>query len=380
MQNMHHNAHRLSIEWSRIERKEGQFHKYEIKHYRKVLEYMRSKGVKPIVTLFHFTLPHWFARKGGFLHPQGRLIFNRFVKRMAEDLGDLVDTWVTLNEPYVYANFGYWEGEWPPGEHSFRKMRKVLRELIHVHVDSYQTIREVYRKNHWERPRIGFAKSFIWFDTYKRNSFMNRKLVDFYHYNYNKAYFKPFYSGRWPLILGFGAVPKAKESLDFIGMNYYFKCTCKFSPFRNPFHLREHFAPDQERSLFNWEVSPEGLYYLLKLIYRKIEKPILITENGISTLDDSQRISYIIRHLDAANHAMQEGVDLKGYLHWSFIDNFEWSEGYTQFFGLNAMSHRTFDRIPKPSAQVFSEICKTGKITNNMVKKYAKELHERILE
>lgn len=380
MKHMHHNTHRLSIEWSRIEPKEGTFNKWEIKHYRKVLEELCKDGIKPVVTLWHFTLPYWFAQEGGFLNPEGRHKFNRYVKRVVEELGDLVDTWITINEPFVYANYGYHEGQWPPGEKSFFKSMKVLKNLLHVHIDAYQMIKEVYRNKGWKKPMIGFAKSFIWFDPYKKNSIISKIMSETYRYFYNKLYFRPFYSGRYPLIMGYKKLHNAKESLDFIGINYYFRCECRFSVLRSPMHFRMHISPNIERTLFNWEVFPDGLYYLTKLVHRKLKKPILITENGISTLDDTQRISYIIRHLDAINRAMSEGADVMGYLYWSFLDNFEWAEGFTQPFGLVAINHRTFERIPKSSAQVYSEICKTGCITDAMVKKYAKNIKDRILK
>lgn len=379
MKSMHHNMHRLSIEWSRIEQTEGQFNKEEIKHYRNVLLELKKQGITPMVTLFHFTLPHWFAKQGGFLNPDGRGIFIRYVRRIVSELGDLVDYWVTINEPYVYTNFGYWEGLWPPGEHSFFKSMKVLKELLHVHIDSYQTIKEEYRNQGWEAPQVGFAKSLVWFDPKKKTSLLSKAVSKMYQYLYNKLYFKPFYTGRYPLIFGYGKLHDAKESLDFVGMNYYFRCACQFSALKSPLHMRLHMDKTKERTLFNWEVFPEGLYYLLKITYRKVKKPIFITENGISTLDDTQRISYIVRHLDAVNRAIRDGVDVRGYLYWSFIDNFEWAEGYTQPFGLVGMNHRTFERIPKSSAQVYSEICKTGTVTDHMIKKYAKGIRDRIL-
>lgn len=377
MKKMHHNTHRLSIEWSRIEQNEGEFNEYEIKHYRDVLKYMKKVGLKPIVTLYHFTLPYWFMRKGGFLHKDARKTFNRFVKKVTEEFGDLVEYWVTINEPYVYADNSYWEGKWPPGEKSLFKFLRVLKELLLVHCDSYKTIREVYRNKGWKTPQIGFAKSFIWFDPHKKNSFTSYLMSEIYRYFYNKTYFRPFYSGHFPFILGYGKIPEALECLDFIGMNYYFRCTCKFNPFKSPLMVSEVGDPNVERSLFNWEVYPEGMYNLMKVIYRNLKKPIIITENGISTLDDNQRVSYIIRHLDAVYRAMRDGVDVRGYLYWSYIDNFEWSEGYTQPFGLVAMNKKNFERIPKPSAQVYAEICKAGKITDHMVKKYAHGIYER---
>ncbi len=378
MKTMHHSMHRLSIEWSRIEQTEGQFNKTEINHYRNVLLELKKQGIKPMVTLFHFTLPYWFAKKGGFLNPDGRKIFNRYVRRIVSEIGDLVEYWVTINEPYVYANFGYWEGIWPPGERSLIKSMKVLKELLHVHIDAYQIIKEEYRNKGWGKSYVGFAKSLVWISPKNEKKFMDRFVAKVYQYIYNKLYFRPFYTGRYPILFGFGKLHSAKESLDFLGVNYYFRCICSFSILRSPFHMKMHMEEGAERTLFNWEVYPDGLYYLLKLMYRKVKKPIFITENGISTLDDTQRISYVIRHLEAANRAMREGVDVRGYLYWSFVDNFEWAEGYTQPFGLISVSHRTFERIPKPSSQVYSEICKSGKITDHMIRKYAKGIKDRL--
>lgn len=378
MQHMHHNAHRLSIEWSRIEPKEGEFNKQEIQHYRKVLLDLKEKGIKPVVTLWHFTLPHWFAKQGGFLHKDGRLKFLRYARRIVSELGDLVEIWCTINEPFVYANFGYYEGKWPPGKKNFVQMLRVLRRLLHVHIDTYQLIKETYRNSGWGISKVGFAKSFIWFDPYKKRSIYNRIMTEVYRFFYNKLYFKPFYSGKYPWILGGGKIHDAKDSLDFIGINYYFRCECHVHIWRNPLKIDMEPSHGSEKTLFNWEVYPEGLYHLTKLIHRKLRKPVFITENGISTLDDNQRISYIIRHLDALNRAMRDGADVMGYLYWSFLDNFEWSEGYTQFFGLVGFSHKTFKRTPKSSAQVYSEICKKGEVTNAMINKYAKMIKDKL--
>jgi len=377
MKNMHHNAHRLSIEWSRIEPNEGEFNKEELRHYRKVIQELVNLGITPIVTLHHFTLPYWFAKKGGFLQVDARKIFERYIRRVVSELGDLVKYWITINEPYVYANFGYLEGKWPPGEKNIFKLIRVLRALFYIHLDSYKTIKEIYKRNHWGSSHVGFAKHLIWFDESSNKTLIDKILVTIYRYTFNKSFYRAFYSGRLPFVLGWKKVPEARQCLDFIGINYYFRCICKFSLLKG-FQV-SHREPDRERTLSDWEVYPEGLYNVCKLIGRKIKKPIIITENGISTLDDNQRISFIIRHLEAIHRAIGEGVDIRGYLYWSFIDNFEWAEGYTQPFGIVGMNHRTFERIPKSSSQVFSEICKTGKITDNMIKKHAKNIRERLL-
>lgn len=377
MEQMHHNSHRISIEWSRIEPTEGNFNQSEIDHYRKVLLDLKKRGIKPVVTLWHFTLPHWFAKQGGFLQKEGRLKFLRYARRVVEELGDLIDIWCTINEPFVYANFGYNEGTWPPGQKKFFRMLKVIKELLHVHIDAYQLIKETYRNNGWGKTMVGFAKSFIWFDAVNKRGLYNKLVTEIYRYFYNKLYFKPFYTGKYSLLLGGGKIHDAKDSLDYIGINYYFRCECRIDIWKNPFKVHLQPAADVEKTLFNWEVFPDGLYHLTKLVHRKLHKPVLITENGISTLDDDQRISYIVRHLDAINRAMAEGADVMGYMYWSFLDNFEWVEGYTQPFGLIAFNHKTFERMPKKSAQVYSEICKNGTVTNAMFNKYAKRLKER---
>lgn len=377
MEQMHHNSHRLSIEWSRIEPTEGEFNQSEIDHYRKVLLDMKKRGIKPVVTLWHFTLPHWFAKEGGFLHKDGRLKFLRYARRVVHELGDLVEIWCTINEPFVYANMSYFDGKWPPGKKSFFKMLKTIKELLHVHIDSYQLIKETYRNNGWGKTKVGFAKSFIWFDPHNKRGIINKLMTEIYRYLYNKLYFKPFYSGKYPLLLGGRKIHDAKDSLDFIGINYYFRCECRVDFWKNPFKVHLMPAAGAETTLFNWEVFPDGLYHLTKLVHRKLHKPVLITENGISTLDDDQRISYIIKHLDALNRAMAEGADVMGYMYWSFLDNFEWAEGYTQPFGIVSFNHKTFERTPKKSSQVYSEICKTSTVTNAMINKYAKNIKER---
>jgi len=377
MKKMHHNTHRLSIEWSRIEPKQGEFNKEELKHYRRVVQELVNQGIRPMITLHHFTLPHWFAKQGGFLHPDARNIFNRYVRRVVEEIGDLVEYWVTINEPFVYADQGYLEGIWPPGEKSLFKLLKVVRVLFYIHLDTYKVIKEIYNKNHWGTSMVGFVNHMIWFDESVKHTWLDKLLMNAYRYVFNKSYYRAFYSGRLPIILGYDKVPEAKTSLDFIGINYYFRCICKFSIFKG-FRI-SHDDPGRERSLSNWEVYPEGLYNMCKLLGRKLKKPIIITENGISTLDDNQRISYIIRHLEAIHRAMSDGVDIRGYLYWSFMDNFEWAEGYTQPFGLVNINYRTFERIPKSSAQVFAEICKTSTVTDNMIKKHAKGIREKLL-
>ena len=376
MQDMNHNAHRISIEWSRIEPKEGQFDKEAITHYRNVLKDMRKKGLEPFVTLFHFTIPYWFGQKNGFLNKKtGIFYFNRFVKKLVNEVGDLVTYWITINEPYLYAHHGYLKGESPPGNKSYLKFLKILKNLIYVHIDTYEEIKKIYSKKKWGDTMIGFSKSFVWFDPRHDKHIFDKALAGVHRYFYNKAYFKPFFSGKMPLALGGSRIPKAKKCIDFIGMNYYSRCISGFSKCNNTrYHLQK-----QEFTLFNWEVYPKGLYNILKYVYRKLNKPIYITENGISTYDDTQRISYLVRHLISVDKAINEGVDVRGYFYWSFIDNFEWAEGYTQPFGLVAMNHRTFERIPKPSAFIYSEICKKKKITKSIFSKYTKQVKDKIL-
>lgn len=348
---LNQNIHRFSIEWSRIEPEEGRFDSNAMQHYQKVVKALRDRGIEPMITLWHFTNPVWFAKKGSFLNLNSPKYFTRYVKYVVEHLPD-VKLWITFNEATtVYSGFSYLKGLWPPQYKSFFKWRRVNKNIIRSHIQAYKEIKKTY--NHspvdtnnsnianlvsgpaddWgtsHNVEVGLAES----NTYSPggNKFYERIIGKIYNY-YRNLYF----------------LIRAFPHYDFIGLNYY--------------HVDRRvpgnkILPNQNWIMedMGWEIYPKGIYYVLKMI-QKFKKPIYITENGTADAKDLIREKFIKEHLRWVWQAIQDGVDIRGYLYWSLLDNFEWAHGYSPRFGLVEVNFSTFERQIRPSAYKYSEIC-----------------------
>lgn len=162
-------------------------------------------------------------------------------------------------------------------------------------------------------------------------------------------------------------IPYAKDTLDYLGINYYTRILMGIKTFFNPLLSA---STNNERSDFGWEIYPEGFYKVVKRFWELTKKPIYITENGISDAKDDRRPKYLISHLIALHKAIKEGVDVRGYFHWSLMDNFEWAEGFKQRFGLFETNFDTKERIWRESAKLYSEIAKNNGITEGMESLY----------
>jgi len=314
------NAYRFSIEWAKVEPKEGQFSQKAIEHYRQQLQYLRANHITPVVTLFHYTLPLWLAQKGGMINGKAVYYFVRFAKKIAEELGSLIDLWTPLNEPNGYALQGYLTGEWAPGEKSLIKALWVYSNLIPCHNKVYSAIKQSNKS-----AIIGVAIN----------------IVDI----------EPIKSG--PLLKLFTWVCKVvahrffltmiMKKCDFIGVNHYLKLKIQL---KKPFLIDD----SKIRSDYNWGIYPDSLYNSIMEATRW-KKPIYITENGVADQNDALRPDFIHSAFLQIKKAIDEGAPVLGYFHWSLLDNFEWSSGYSQKFGLF-----TIDRKPRPSAQVYADL------------------------
>ncbi len=308
---LNQNAHRFSIEWSRIEPEQGKFNQKEIEHYREVLLSLKERGLEPFVTLYHWTLPIWLAEKGGWLNPKTPYYFDRYVKIISENLFNEVDFWITINEPLVYAGDAYLKGFFPPQKKSIFKYFKVLNILAKAHQLAYKSLHLIDLDC-----QVGIAKNNIHF----KNIFLA-------HYFWNKYFLN-----------------KIKKEQDFIGLNYYFH--------HRFFKGRKLLVSD-----LGWGFYPQGIYYLLKDL-KKYKKPIYITENGLADIKDTKRIRFIKDHLKYIYQAIKEGVDVRGYFYWSLLDNFEWNKGFWPRFGLVEIDYKTMKRKIRPSAYEYAEICR----------------------
>jgi beta-glucosidase len=341
-----HNAHRLSVEWSRIEPREGEFSHKEIEHYRKVIRCLKGHNLEPIVTLHHFTNPLWLAQKGGWANKRSAEYFKRFTQNIVAALAQDVRFWVTINEPMVYAYHAYLLGIWPPQEKSVSRMKRVVNNLLRAHILAYNCIHDIYRKRALAKPMVSIAKNAQAFVAC-RNTLRNRFGV----YVRNKYYNLDF-------------LDRARKagSLDYIGVNYYSRTLVDIESFsfRDLFisSCRKKHSTLPKNSL-GWDIYPRGLYDIL-MMYKKYGLPFIILENGISTDDDAQRWSFIRDHLFNLHRAIDNGADVLGYIHWSLLDNFEWDKGFSPRFGLIEVDYSTYKRSIRESARKFSDVCRTG--------------------
>jgi beta-glucosidase len=364
------NAHRFSVEWSRIEPAEGVFDAGALDHYRRVLVALRERGLEPLVTLHHFTNPLWLSRIGGWLNPQAPERFRRFVGEVVGALGDLVTWWATINEPVGYAYQSYLLGDWPPGRRSPVLAWRVLAAMARGHALAYREI-------HQRRPdaRVGIVTYMRVFDPSRPRHPLDRAYAWLPDWVANRAYFSCLRDGRMRPPLGFfGRMRAAVDSQDYLGVNYYGRDMIEFDSRRPRTGFFHHFQPPgAELSLPGWgEVYPEGLYRLLMRL-KPLGKPMLITENGIPDNSDAQRPRFLLTHLAALHRAMRDGAPVLGYFHWSLIDNFEWAEGYGARFGLVSVDPKSQERRVKRSGELYAEICRAGAITRDMVVRYAPE-------
>ncbi|MFA5338524.1 MAG: glycoside hydrolase family 1 protein [Candidatus Omnitrophota bacterium] len=357
-------AYRFSVEWSRIEPSPGQFDGSALEHYRKMILSLKSKGLEPIVTLNHFTIPLWFVSKGGWLSDESPELFARYARKTTETLGSDVHYWITLNEPASYAYNGYMVGSWPPGEKSTENAFKVVQNLAEAHVLAYVKINEAYAQKGWNKPMIGIAHQVIIFSPRSSNSLPDRISAGLRDQAINHLFIQALIRGK-AKILGFFSIklPRAK-TLDFIGLDYFKREYVSNRGFLLPEILGEGLAvedPLAMRNYLGWEIYPKGLYTLIKK-FSKYKLPILITGNGVCTNHDAKRSVFILEHLKAVALAMNEGAPVIGYFYWSFLDNYEWTDGFAPRFGLIGVDYTTQERTIRGSAREYEQIIKSGKL------------------
>jgi len=356
---MHHNAHRFSLEWARIEPRAGCFDGAALAHYAEVLRTCHESGMEPVVTLHHFTLPRWLADNGGVLHPEAPRFFARYAAACAERLGGDVRWWITINEPTVLAFMGYLIGRWPPGEQSLPHMLAVLRALVRMHAAAVTALRRVAVRHGWtamvsiahqERPQRAASRA----------SPLDHAAALLPNWVFNRWFLHCCRRGRLLPPVGAGQrVAGLRGSLDYIGVNYYTYDVTHFD-LRSPRTLfaRQASNPLLPRSTFDWTIDPPAMRDALLALWREFSLPLLVTENGVADTDDELRPAFITDHLNAVLDAVDDGADVRGYLHWTAWDNWEWAEGFTQRFGLIAVNRETQERLPKPSAALYAEICR----------------------
>jgi beta-glucosidase len=364
---LNQNAHRLSVEWSRIEPREGEWSADAFAFYRRVLGALHERGMTPVITLHHFTNPRWLAQKRAWETEAVVPLFERFVSKVVQELGNLCDFWVTINEPFVYAFSGYSDGTWPPGKKDFFLAFRVLANMVRGHAAAYHAI-------HCAQPsaRVGIAHHLRRFVPANPKSRLDRWAADQRDAMANRWFLRALVDGklRFPAR---GSVPEAIGTQDFIGVNYYFAERSAFD-ITNPGQLFSRWVKpiwNTPVPAFAGDISPIGFYDFLKEC-AAYGKPIYVTENGLFDVGSEMQARYLVSHLAQVQCAAAEGVPLKGYFYWTLVDNFEWAEGFTARFGLYHLDLPTQKRMPRPSAEVYARIACENGIAAELIEKYVK--------
>lgn len=324
---MHMNAWRFSIEWSRFQPSSPEeWDASASEHYRQYISELHRRGLEPVVTLFHFTLPVWFAEMGGFERRANVKYFVAFAERLLSELGPNVKYIITINEPEVYAVESYLQGHWPPQRQSWRTTRAVLNNLALAHRKIAKIAHEKSR-----RFKVSIAK--------------NSAFV----YPGDDAWLTVRSAAWRQFIQDDYFLRKVAKYCDFLGINYYFSSRV--------YGYREH-NPNEKVSDLGWDMHPADIARVVERVYEKYKLPIMITENGLADDKDEHRQWWISQTLIALSKVVKENIPLIGYLHWSLTDNFEWDKGYWPHFGLFSVDYSTMKRTPRRSAVWYARVLK----------------------
>ena len=368
MQKLGVNAYRLGLDWSRFEPRPGERNTAALDHVRKMLGSLKRKRIRPLLTLSHFATPQWWLDRGGWTKEENIGDFLRFVEWIVPEIGDLVSEYVTFNEPNVYALFGYMDGRWPPGHSGIRgyfESQAVLRNQLLTHFKVYDYLHGTHARKGWKSPSVGIAKHCRVFDAIDPESALDRDRKHEAEKRFNLVFPDGIQTGRLPKPLGNNERVHDGAAWDFFGLNYYSRTLVGFSLFTPQMLFIKTLPngkPDAPTNDLGWELYPEGMTRLLKDMYHRYRMPIRITENGIAARDDTMRVDFLKSHLTAVHRAMEDGVPVEGYYHWSLMDNFEWAEGYEPRFGLIGVDFETQKRTIKPSGKEYAKIIRSGRV------------------
>lgn len=328
-------VHRFSVEWGRLEPRDGTFDDDVLHRYREEVRALRHAGIEPMVTLHHFTFPSWLAERGGVLAPEFPARFAALAGRVGRALASDVRLWVTVNEPNVLLAQGFLLGAWPPAKRAPHLVPSAILALRRAHVAAYRALHDTVKG-----AQVGLAHALRVMTP--GPSLADRAVARGLDLAFNGLFLD---------------LPQ-----DYLGVNYYSRDVVRFAPTRpGELFASRGVAAGAPVSDLGWEIYPEGLGVLLRRLAPR-RKPIWITENGIADARDRLRGGFLLDHLREIALALREGVDVRGYCHWSLMDNFEWAEGYGPRFGLYAVDYATQARTLRASGALYRRIARERRL------------------
>jgi beta-glucosidase len=355
------NTYRYSVEWARIEPAEGVIAEDQLDHYRRMTDVAREAGLTPMVTLHHFTHPRWLSARGGWLDPATPARFARYCDTVVRALGDRVDWYCTINEPGVVAFGGYLGAlDFPPGTHDAGSWERATDGLIAGHRLALSAVRAA-------RPsaKVGATHSMQEWDADEGGRPMMEWLRQRNEDVFLEASDQDDFVGvqtytRIPLRLG-----AATSALLRLALGSRRGARLVMPPIiRRAAKDPEGGAPEgARRTQMGYEFRPEAVAATIRRVATLLPgRDIVVTEHGVATDDDAERVEFIDRGLRAIHAEIEAGLPVRGYVHWSALDNFEWVKGYSMRFGLVGVDHTTLERTIRPSGRFLGEIARTGRL------------------
>ena len=351
--------YRFGIEWSRIEPRRGEYSAEAIAHYREEIEYMIERGIKPLLTVHHFTNPLWFEDMGAFECKESPEIFLSLVKKVVESFGDIVSEYITINEPNVYATNSLLWGYWPPEKNSIGALVRAFSNMTAAHVLAYRYIHEKRAEMGYTDTKVSFANHLRVFAPKNPKNPFHRAAAWLSERLFQGVITDAMMTGRcaFPVMRRKGV--KRGKYYDFIGINYYSRSTVS--------GLSDGVREDCFKNDLGWEIYHEGRIELSGKLGKKYGGEVWVTENGTCDNTDSFRSLFIYDQLKLISETENP---ITRYYHWSFMDNFEWREGERERFGLVHVDYATMERAVKKSGKLYSDIIRDGGVSEESYRRY----------
>jgi beta-glucosidase len=367
-------AYRFSIAWPRVQPDgRGEWNRAGIDFYRRLAEGLRERGIEPVATLYHWDLPQALQEGGGWAERDTAERFADYAEHVAGELGDVVGTWITHNEPWVVTFLGHADGVKAPGVRDWATALRVSHHLLLSHGLAVERLRSAapgarvgitvnlapMRPASGSPEHVGAAR--------RADGYMNRWFLDpVLRGSYPRDMVDRYESRVGPLdAIRDEDLPVIARPIDFLGVNYYFPAQVAADLGRLPLEFRM-VSGDGSHTAMGWDVDAGGLLELLRRVKADYgDIPIAITENGAAyedpepsdgVVEDPRRVDYLLHHLSAVAQAIEEGIDVRSYFAWSLMDNFEWEHGFAKRFGIVHVDYETQRRTVKRSGLWYRDV------------------------
>lgn len=352
-------TYRLSIEWARVEPKEGCFDEYAIDRIKEELMLLNALNIRPIITLHHFTNPLWFEAFGGWENPKNTVYFMRYVERIIGRIGHLCDEYITVNEPNVYALNGYRDGIWPPGKKSFKSAINVMSVMAAAHIRAYRLIHRLRAEMGLSGTRVGVALHMRVFIPKSKTNPAHVAAARMAERFFQTLIAEAVTNGKFTSPMKNLSRAKPGRYCDFHGLNYYSRSAVT--------GLADGTRSHSVKNDLGWEIYPQGIVSCAEKLLKICALPIYVTENGTCDNNDAFRSRFIYDQLVAISRS---NLPFERYYHWTFTDNFEWLDGMSAKFGLVSVDAQTGERTVKRSGEFYSKIIAERAVSEELYSEY----------